>query len=56
MRAILETTNDEQENVPSFLIHFYTINIRSTYVKEASHIFENFNKNESELLQGKLDT
>ena len=56
MRAILKTTNDEQENVPSFLIHFYTINIRPTYVKEASHIFKNFDENESEFLQRKLDT
>lgn len=56
MRTILKTANNEQENVSSFLIHFYTINIRPTYVKEASNIFENFNKDESEFLQRKLDT
>jgi len=56
MRTILKTTNNEQENVSSFLVHFYTINIRPTYVKEASNIFENFNEDESEFLQRKLDT
>ena len=51
VRAILKTTNNEQENVSSFLGHLDPINVTSTDIEKAPDIFEDFNKNESELFQ-----
>jgi hypothetical protein len=56
MRSILKTANDKQEDISSFLCHFYPIDVTATNIKKASHIFKNFNENEPEFFQRKLNT
>lgn len=56
VRAILQAADDEQEDVPPLLIHLHLINVAAPHVKEASHVLKDLNKDQSELLQGQLNT
>ena len=50
VRSILKATYDKQKDIFSFLNHFDSINIASSYIEKASDIFKNLNENESEFI------
>lgn len=56
MGSILKTANCKQKNILPWVLHLNPINVDGTNIEETSDIFENANKNETELLKSALNT
>lgn len=46
-RPILQATNSKKENVLPCLVHFYPIDIRSSYLEETANILEDIDEQPS---------
>ncbi len=56
MWSVFKTANDEQEDISSFLSHLDSIDVASPNIEKTSYIFKNLNEDESEFIQGQLNT
>ena len=50
MSTFLQTTNRKQKYIFPCFSHLYLINVCSSEIEEASHIFKNINKHQSKVL------